>query len=162
MGVPAMSLVITYGTFDLLHIGHVRLLRRASELGDRLAVGVSTDAFDAVKGKQSVVPFKDRCEMLLALSYVDDVFPEECWEQKEGDIVRLGATTLVMGSDWTGKFDYLADLCSVVYLPRTELVSSTELRKRAAAATAQLAPNEPLTPEISDTITDEAREISRP
>lgn len=131
-----MGLVVTYGTFDLLHVGHVRLLQRARALGSELAVGVSTDAFDAVKGKQSVVPFEERCEMVLALECVDEVFPEENWEQKGTDIVERQVSVLAMGSDWAGKFDHLAACCEVVYLPRTELISSTILKHRAAEVVA--------------------------
>lgn len=127
-----MSLVVTYGTFDLLHVGHVRLLAAARALGDSLAVGVSTDEFNTLKGKSSVVPYRERCELLLALRSVDSVFPESSWEQKADDLRRLKARIFVMGSDWTGKFDDLKSICEVIYLPRTEFVSTTVLRKRAA------------------------------
>ena len=131
-----MRLVLTYGTFDLLHIGHVRLLERASALGSGLAVGVSTDEFARAKGHQPVVPFEERSEMLMALWCVDEVFPEEGPEQQQADVVRLEAQVLAMGSDAVGKFDHLAGLCEVVYLPREELVSPTGLRQRAAEAAA--------------------------
>ena len=130
-----MGLVVTYGTFDMLHVGHLRLLERARALGTGLAVGVSTDAFNATKGKEAVVPFAERCELLLGLGCVDEVFAEESWEQKETDIVRMQVRTFAMGSDWVGKFDHLATLCEVVYLPRTDLISSTILRRRAATVT---------------------------
>lgn len=126
--------VLTYGTFDLLHVGHVRLLSRLRALGDRLVVGVSTDAFNATKGKAAVTPFADRCEMLLATRHVDDVFPEDDWDQKPADIARLGAAVLGMGSDWQGHFDDLSTLCEVVYLPRTGGISTSELRADAHAA----------------------------
>ena len=133
MGV-GMGLVVTYGTFDLLHVGHLRLLERARALGSSLAVGVSTDAFNAVKGKEAVVPFAERCELLLGLACVDEVFAEDSWEQKAADIARLQAKVFAMGSDWAGEFDHLAVMCEVVYLPRTGLISSTVLRQRAAVA----------------------------
>ncbi len=122
---------MTYGTFDLLHVGHLRLLRRARELGTTLAVGVSTDEFNRAKGKRTVVPFDERCEMLLELRCVDEVFPEESWTQKRRDLTARAASTLVMGSDWDGKFDDLRDVCRVIYLPRTEFISTTVLRERA-------------------------------
>ena len=130
-----MDLVVTYGTFDLLHVGHVRLLKRSKALGDTLAVGVSTDAFNAAKGKRTVVPFAERCEMLLELRCVDEVFAEESWAQKRHDLASRGAAALVMGSDWQGKFDDLQDLCRVIYLPRTDLISTTLLRERAVELT---------------------------
>ncbi|RRN55410.1 glycerol-3-phosphate cytidylyltransferase [Pseudoxanthomonas sp. SGNA-20] len=123
-----MTLVLTYGTFDLLHVGHVNLLRRARALGDRLVVGLSSDAFNALKRKQSTQSYADREAVLRAIRYVDDVFPEESWEQKAEDIRRLGAGLLVMGSDWTGHFDHLACHCPVRYLPRTENISSSALK----------------------------------
>ncbi|KRG87912.1 glycerol-3-phosphate cytidylyltransferase [Stenotrophomonas daejeonensis] len=123
-----MTLVLTYGTFDLLHVGHVNLLRRARAMGDRLVVGLSSDAFNAVKQKQATQCYADRAEVLRAIRYVDEVFPEENWEQKAADIHRLGADLLVMGSDWTGHFDDLARHCRVHYLPRTENISSSSLK----------------------------------
>lgn len=120
--------VLTYGTFDLFHAGHVRLLRRLAGLGGRLIVGCSTDGFNALKGKSCIMPYEARAEILRACRYVDHVIPEECWEQKRGDVVRHGADIFAMGSDWTGKFDDLADLCRVVYLPRTENISTTEIK----------------------------------
>lgn len=124
-----MTTVITYGTFDLFHVGHVNLLRRLRELGDRLVVGVSTDEFNAGKGKTSVMPYMHRAEIVRAVRYVDDVFPESDWEQKRADILREGAGIFAMGDDWVGKFDDLGDACEVVYLPRTRDISSTELRQ---------------------------------
>ena len=123
-----MALVLTYGTFDLLHVGHVNLLHRARALGDRLVVGLSSDAFNALKRKHATQPYADREAVLRAIRYVDDVFPEESWEQKADDVRRLGASLLVMGSDWSGRFDHLAGHCAVRYLPRTENVSSTRLK----------------------------------
>ena len=120
--------VLTYGTFDLFHIGHLRLLERLAQLGDRLVVGVSTDEFNALKGKKSLIPYEDRAAIVAALGVVDEVIPEESWDQKEADIERLGVDVLGMGSDWEGKFDELKTICEVVYLERTEGTSSTSIR----------------------------------
>jgi glycerol-3-phosphate cytidylyltransferase len=120
--------VLTYGTFDLFHVGHLRLLSRARELGDRLIVGVSTDEFNAGKGKKTVVGFHDRIEILRSIRYVDSAFAESSWEQKVEDIEKYQVDTFVMGHDWEGKFDFLSDKCKVVYLPRTEDISSTSLK----------------------------------
>ena len=122
-----MRKVITYGTFDVLHYGHINLLRRARELGDYLIVGLSTDAFNALKGKKARLPYEERKRLLEAIRYVDEIIPEESWEQKPDDIRRFGVDTFVMGDDWEGKFDDLP--CEVVYLKRTENVSSTMIRK---------------------------------
>jgi glycerol-3-phosphate cytidylyltransferase len=124
-----MATIITYGTFDLFHVGHVNLLQRLRALGTRLVVGCSTDEFNATKGKTALIPYEHRISILKACRYVDDVFPESNWDQKRADIVREKADIFAMGNDWAGKFDYLEDLCKVVYLPRTEDVSSTELRQ---------------------------------
>jgi len=128
-----MSTVITYGTFDLFHIGHLKLLQRLRALGDRLVVGVSTDEFNALKGKKTVVSYEHRVEIVRSVRYVDAAFPEQTWEQKRADIAREGATIFAMGDDWVGKFDDLADVCEVVYLPRTQDVSTTEIRQLVAA-----------------------------
>ena len=120
--------VLTYGTFDLFHYGHVALLKRARALGDRLIVGVSTDAFNAMKGKRAFLSYAQRCETLLGCRHVDAVFAEESWDQKPADVQEHGAHVFVMGDDWKGKFDHLAQWCSVVYLPRTPTISSTLLR----------------------------------
>jgi len=128
-----MKTVITYGTFDLFHVGHVRLLRRLRELGDRLVVGCSTDEFNSRKGKKSVMPYEQRVEILLACRYVDDVFPENEWEQKRDDILREKADIFAMGDDWLGKFDDLSDIVEVVYLPRTKDISTTEVRQLVEA-----------------------------
>lgn len=123
-----MKTVVTYGTFDLFHIGHVRLLRRLKSMGDRLIVGLSTDEFNRVKGKDVIIPFEDRKEILCSCRYVDDVFPETCWEQKREDLIRENADIFAIGDDWAGKFDDLIDIVTVLYLPRTKDVSTTELK----------------------------------
>ena len=126
---------ITYGTFDLFHIGHLRIIERTRALCDRLVVGVSTDEFNALKGKRTAVPYEDRAAIVRALRLVDEVIPEQTWEQKTDDIRRLGVDVFVMGDDWTGTFDHLKDLCEVVYLPRTPGISTTELRGQVVEMT---------------------------
>jgi glycerol-3-phosphate cytidylyltransferase len=128
------KVAITYGTYDLFHVGHVNLFRRIKERCDSLVVAVSTDEFNANKGKRSVVPFADRLEIVRACRYVDLAIPETGWDQKERDIVQYGIDLFVMGSDWTGRFDSLKPLCEVLYLPRTEGVSSTELKDQVRSA----------------------------
>jgi len=117
--------VLTYGTYDLLHKGHVLLLQRARELGDQLIVGLSTDAFNVVKGKSCCYSYEDRFLILSAIKYVDRIIPEDTWEQKVDDVERFNVDVFVMGDDWKGKFDHLREYCEVVYLPRTEDVSTT-------------------------------------
>lgn len=124
-----MIRVITYGTFDLLHVGHLNLFERLRALGDELVVAVSTDAFNAEKGKSSVVPFEDRIRLVGALACVSATIAEHAWSQKAGDIGRLGIDVFGMGDDWRGRFDELDRLCRVVYLPRTEGVSTSALRE---------------------------------
>lgn len=124
-----MTTVLTYGTFDLFHIGHLRLIERLAAMGDRLIVGVSTDEFNAGKGKKSVVAYDDRAAIVGAIKGVDLVLPERAWEQKRADIVEHGVDVFVMGDDWTGKFDDLSDVCEVRYLPRTSGVSSTDIKE---------------------------------
>jgi glycerol-3-phosphate cytidylyltransferase len=133
-----MKTIITYGTFDLFHVGHLRLLERLKSLGDRLIVGVSTDEFNALKNKKSVVNFADRCEIVRAIHCVDTVIPEDTWEQKTADIVRLGVNVFGMGDDWMGHFDHLKSLCEVVYFPRTLGVSSTQLKQAIAKVQPEL------------------------
>lgn len=123
-----MKKVITYGTFDLLHRGHINLLRRAREMGDFLVVGLSSDEFNAVKHKKSFYSYEERKLVLEAIRYVDLVIPEHNWEQKQSDIREHGIDLFVMGEDWQGKFDELGKLCEVVYLPRTEGVSTTQTK----------------------------------
>lgn len=124
-----MKTVITYGTFDLLHIGHIRILERARALGDRLIVGISSDEFNALKHKQAMFSYYEREQIVGALRCVDFVFPEHTWEQKREDILKYKADIFVMGHDWAGKFDELKDICEVVYLPRTEGISTTMIRE---------------------------------
>ena len=121
--------VITYGTFDFLHIGHVNILRRAKELGDWLIVGLSTDAFNQQKHKQSFSNYEERKTILEAIRYVDAVIPENSWEQKTRDILDNDVDVFVMGDDWEGEFDFLREYCEVVYLARTERISSTKIRQ---------------------------------
>lgn len=123
-----MKKVITYGTYDLLHVGHINLLRRAKEMGDYLIVAISSDEFNALKNKKAYYSFEDRKKILEAVKYVDEVIPEYTWEQKISDVVDNNVDVFVMGSDWTGKFDFLKDYCEVVYLPRTEGISTTKIK----------------------------------
>ena len=125
-----MKRVITYGTFDLLHYGHINLLRRAKALGDYLIVGLSTDQFYwQEKQKKSYFTYEERKAMLEAIRYVDLVIPEENWEQKISDIKEYHVDTFVMGDDWTGKFDFLKPYCDVIYLPRTPEISTTQIKE---------------------------------
>lgn len=124
-----MRKVITYGTFDLLHYGHIELLKRARSLGDYLVVAISSDEFNAIKGKKSFFDFEHRRRMLEAVRYVDLVIAEDDWEQKPRDIKNLNIDVFVMGDDWAGKFDdQLKNLCEVVYLPRTPNISTTDIK----------------------------------
>ncbi len=126
-----MKRILTYGTFDLLHYGHIRLLQRAKALGDYLVVAVSTDEFNEIKGKKAYHNYDTRKKMLEAVRYVDLVIPEENWEQKISDVKDYHIDIVVMGSDWAGsdKFDYLKDYCEVVYLDRTEGISTTKIKE---------------------------------
>ena len=122
--------VLTYGTYDLLHYGHIRLLRRAAQLGDYLVVALSTDEFNASKGKSSFYSYGVRKEMLESIRYVDLVIPEQAWDQKIDDVKRYGIDVVVMGGDWQGdpRFECLRDYCDVVYLDRTEGISTTDVK----------------------------------
>ena len=126
-----MKRVLTYGTYDLLHYGHIRLLKRAKALGDYLVVAISTDEFNAVKGKVAYHDYKTRKEMLEAIRYVDLVIPENDWEQKRQDVLDYKIDVVCMGSDWEGseKFEVLKDLCQVIYLDRTEGISTTKIKE---------------------------------
>ena len=125
--------VITYGTFDLFHIGHLRLLQRVKNLGNHLTVAISTDEFNAIKGKKTLIPYEQRREIVENIKCVDQVIPETCWEQKENDIKIFNIDIFAMGNDWQGKFDFLRDYCEVVYLPRTDDISSTDIKKQMDA-----------------------------
>lgn len=123
-----MRTVLTFGTFDVFHYGHVRLLARAREFGDRLVVGLSTDELNySKKGRAPVYSYAEREAILRSLRMVDDVFPEESLERKRQYLVEWNADVLVMGDDWKGRFDDLGDICRIVYLPRTPTVSTTEI-----------------------------------
>ena len=125
-----MKRVITYGTFDLLHYGHINLLRRAKEYGDYLIVALSTDEFNLrEKNKKSYFNFEQRKQLLEAIRYVDLVIPEESWDQKVRDVMDYKADVFVMGNDWEGKFDFLKEYCQVVYLERTPEVSTTLIKQ---------------------------------
>ncbi len=126
-----MKRILTYGTFDLLHYGHINLLKRAKALGDYLVVAVSTDDFNEIKGKRAYHNYETRKLMLEAVRYVDLVIPEENWEQKIDDVKKYDIDIVVMGSDWAGsdRFDYLKEYCEVVYLPRTEGISTTQIKE---------------------------------
>lgn len=123
-----MKKVITYGTFDLFHIGHLNLLKRARDLGDYLVVAVSTDEFNAGKHKQCVYPYEHRSRIVQAIRYVDMVIPETSWEQKTDDVRKYGIGVFVIGEDWKGEFDFLREFCEVVYLPRTKSISTSGIR----------------------------------
>ena len=126
-----MKKVITYGTFDLFHFGHLEILRRARELGDLLIVGISTDEFNEIKGKKCVYPFEHRIKIVEAIKYVDKVIPEKNWQQKRKDILLNNVDIFTMGDDWKGKFDEINELCKVIYLSRTKNISTTVLTNRA-------------------------------
>ena len=121
--------VITYGTFDMFHIGHLKLLQRAKALGDELVVAVSSDEFNEIKGKKTLISFEQRAEIVANIKCVDRVIAENSWDQKIDDIKKNDIDVFVMGNDWEGKFDDLKAQCEVVYLERTEKISSTQLKK---------------------------------
>jgi len=123
------KIVITYGTYDLLHQGHIRMLKRAKEMGDYLIVALSTDEFNAGKDKQSYHKYEVRKEILEAIKYVDLVIPEIEWEQKTPDVIKYNVDIFVIGDDWEGKFDFLKDYCEVIYLPRTDGISTTQIKQ---------------------------------
>ena len=124
-----MNKVITYGTFDLLHGGHINILRRAKELGDHLIVALSTDEFNAIKHKEAYHSYENRKMILEAIRYVDEVIPENTWNQKISDVKEHDVDTFVMGDDWEGKFDFLKEYCDVIYLPRTVGISTTKIKE---------------------------------
>lgn len=123
-----MKKVITYGTFDLIHHGHINILKRAKQNGDYLIVGLSSDEFNEIKGKAAYHSYEERKLILEAIKYVDEVIPEHNWGQKIQDIKDNDVDLFVMGSDWEGKFDELMDYCEVLYLPRTEGISTSKIK----------------------------------
>ena len=139
-----MKRVLTYGTFYLLHYGHINLLRRAKQLGDYLVVALSTDEFNASKGKQAYHTYETRKKMLEAIRYVDLVIPENCWEQKLDDVKDYHIDTVVMGGDWKGsdKFDYLKDYCNLVFLDRTPGVSTSQIKNELGLKDAENGKNQ--------------------
>ncbi len=126
-----MKRILTYGTFDLLHFGHIEILRRAKALGDYLIVALSTDEFNEIKNKKAYHNFETRKKMLEAIRYVDLVIPENSWDQKRNDVLEYKVDIVVMGSDWekNEKFECLKDICEVKYLSRTEGISTTKIKK---------------------------------
>lgn len=128
-----MKKVITYGTFDLLHYGHINILKRAKELGDYLIVALSTDEFNEIKGKKCYFSYEEREKLIESIRYVDLVIPENNWEQKIENIKEYKVDTLVMGDDWKGKFDYLKEYCEVVYFSRTPEISTTKIKQDLSA-----------------------------
>ena len=123
-----MRRVLTYGTFDLFHVGHIRLLERARALGDYLVVGLSTDEFNQLKGKSSVFSYAERFAILSAVKHVDKIIPEDNWDQKVSDVLANEIDVFVIGDDWQGKFDFLTPHCDVTYLPRTAGISTTYIK----------------------------------
>lgn len=121
--------IITYGTFDMFHIGHLNLLRRLSEMADNVIVAVSTDEFNLGKGKKTLIPYEQRAAIVESIKYVNKVIPEESWEQKLSDVKQYDVDIFAIGDDWKGKFDFLEKLCDVVYLERTGNISTSALKK---------------------------------
>jgi len=121
--------IITYGTFDMFHIGHLRLLQRLKDMADELIVAVSTDEFNRGKGKKVMIPYEQRAEIVANIKCVDKVIPEESWEQKVDDIKKYNVDIFAIGDDWKGKFDFLKEYCEVIYLERTKDISTTQLKK---------------------------------
>ena len=121
--------ILTYGTFDMFHIGHLKLLQRLSELGDELIVAVSSDEFNELKNKTVLIPYEQRAEIVSNIKCVDKVIPEHNWDQKITDVQKYNVNIFAMGDDWEGKFDFLEEYCEVVYLERTKDISTTQLKK---------------------------------
>lgn len=134
-----MKKIITYGTFDTLHFGHIILLQRAKSLGDHLIVGLSTDEFNADKGKTSHFNYQERKTFLEAIRFVDEVIPERDWDQKSRDVVDHEIDTFTMGDDWAGEFDFLSEYCTVHYLNRTPSISSTLIKAHMTTSGSQSA-----------------------
>lgn len=126
-----MKRILTYGTFDLLHYGHIEILRRAKDLGDYLIVALSTDEFNEIKGKKAYYDYETRKKMLESIKYVDLVIPENDWDQKLSDVNDYNVNVVVMGNDWedSSRFDYLREVCDLVFLPRTDGISTTKIKK---------------------------------
>ncbi|QEM80769.1 glycerol-3-phosphate cytidylyltransferase [Halomonas binhaiensis] len=124
-----MKTIITYGTFDMFHIGHLNLLRQLKEMGDKVVVAVSTDEFNLGKGKKTLIPYEQRVQIVESIQYVDLVIPEESWEQKTSDVEKYNVDVFAIGDDWEGKFDFLKDQCEVIYLARTKNISTTDLKR---------------------------------
>lgn len=133
-----MKKVITYGTFDTLHYGHILLLKRARALGDHLTVALSSDSFNALKEKTSHFDYETRKELLAAITYVDEIIPEHNWDQKVTDVADHNIDVFTMGDDWAGEFDFLKDQCEVVYMTRTPSISSTAIKKITADRKAKI------------------------
>lgn len=125
-----MKKIITYGTFDLLHYGHINILKRAKEMGDYLIVAISTNEFNKLKNKNCYFSYEERKKLVEAIRYVDLVIPEKSWDQKIDDIKEFKIDTFIMGHDWEGEFDFLKDHCEVVYLPRTPEISTTKIKEQ--------------------------------
>ncbi|WP_050183444.1 glycerol-3-phosphate cytidylyltransferase [Domibacillus robiginosus] len=124
-----MKKVLTYGTFDLLHFGHINLLKRAKALGDYLIVGLSTDEFNKGKNKQAYHSFENRKNVVESIRFVDEAIPEKSWDQKIEDVIKHEVDLFVMGDDWKGHFDFLKEYCEVIYLPRTIGISTSKIKK---------------------------------
>ena len=122
------KIVLTYGTFDMFHIGHLNLLKRLKSLGSKLIVAVSSDEFNEIKGKKTIIPYEQRAAIVESIRYVDMVIPENDWKQKVEDIKKYNIDIFAMGNDWESKFDELKEFCEVVYLPRTDGISTTQLK----------------------------------
>ncbi|MCK4442609.1 MAG: glycerol-3-phosphate cytidylyltransferase, partial [Sulfurovaceae bacterium] len=121
--------IITYGTFDMFHIGHLKLLQRLKNMADELIVAISTDEFNEIKGKKVMIPYEQRAEIVANIKCVDKVIPEESWEQKVTDIKKFNVDIFAIGDDWKGEFDFLKEYCEVIYLERTKNISTTQLKK---------------------------------
>lgn len=124
-----MRKIITYGTFDMLHYGHINLLKKAKELGDYLIVGLSTNEFNKVKGKKCYFDFEERKKLLESIRYVDLVIPENDWDQKIEDVLEFKVDVFTIGDDWKGEFDFLSEYCEVKYISRTPEISTTKIKK---------------------------------
>ena len=145
-----MERVITYGSFDLLHYGHINLLRRAKRLGDYLVVGLSTESFSEIKGKQCYFTYDEREQLLESIRFVDLVVPEDSWEQKVEDIKTYHIDTFVIGDDWKGHFDFLEEYCRVVYVPRTPEISTTQIKNSFQLGARRVGDSPSQRPQVGD------------